>query len=179
MPTKQPWTGEPHNRIHEDNRVRLTLLSLLAAVASFGSDSTYGPLWLYKGTWKATKNVKNADPITNTIRNDCAVAGRFFVCQQTINEKPGALIIFVPAGSPGSYYTQAVLQEGFATGRGELRIEGDHWTYSSKAAQKEKTMYHRTTNTFTGKNHIHFEQSESSDGEHWTITATGDEVRVK
>ena len=158
---------------------RLAVLGLLVTVPSFGDDPTYRPLWLYKGTWKATRKAQNADPITNTIRNDCAIAGRFFVCQQTINAKPGALIIFVPSSSTGNYFTQAVLQEGFATGRGELRIEGDHWTYSSKGEQNGKTTYHRTTNVFTGKNNIHFEQSESSDGEHWTITATGDEVRVK
>lgn len=69
--------------------------------------------------------------------------------------------MFVPATAPGNYYTQAVLPEGWATGRGELRIDGDHWTYSSKTEQDGKTVYHRTTNVFSGKNRIHFEQAES------------------
>jgi len=107
------------------------------------------------------------------------MAGRFFACQQTINGKPGALIIFVPSGQPGHYYTQAVLQEGFATGRGELQIEGERWTYSSKSDQNGRTLYHRTINVFSGKNRIHFEQSESSDGQNWTTTASGDNVRIK
>jgi hypothetical protein len=158
---------------------RIAILVLLVLAPAFGKDPAYEPLWLYKGAWKGTRKAGNAAPVTNTIKNDCALAGRFFVCQQTVDGKPGALLIFVPAGSPGSYYTQAVLQEGFATGRGELRIEGNRWTYSSKAERNGKTTYHRTTNVFTGKDRIHSEQLESNDSEHWTITATGDLVRVR
>ena len=64
------------------------------------------------------------------------------------------------------------------TGRGELRIDGDHWTYSSKTEQDGKTVYHRTTNVFSGKNRIHFEQAESTDGQSWSVTGSGEEVRT-
>src|SRR5579883_1760776 len=79
----------------------------------------------------------------------------------------------------GHYYTQAVTMEGLATGRGDLLIEGDRWTYSSKSKQDGKDVFHRTTNRFSGTNRIHFEQAESPDGEHWVVKMSGDEQRVE
>lgn len=71
------------------------------------------------------------------------------------------------------------MPSGLAAGRGELEIAGDHWTYSSKYQDDSgKTIYHHTTNIFTGKDKIHYEQSESTDGEHWTVKGGGDEVRI-
>ena len=50
------------------------------------------------------------------ITNECARIGQFFGCQQTINVKPGALILFLPAAHAGNYYMRAVTAEGLATG---------------------------------------------------------------
>jgi hypothetical protein len=137
-------------------------------------DSAYAPLWLYKGSWEVKAVGAKADKLTN----DCNLIGKYFGCQQTVNGRLSALIIFIPADKPGHYYTQAVLPEGWAVGRGELEIEGDHWTYHSKETENGKTTYYRTTNLFSGKDNIHFELSESSDGEHWKVTKSGDEVRT-
>ena len=68
--------------------------------------------------------------------------------------------------------------EGRATGRGELEISGNRWVFTSSWNQGSKTTRYRTTNVFTDKNHIHFEQEESSDGVHWETKDSGDEVRV-
>ena len=62
-------------------------------------------------------------------------------------------------------------------GRGELKIEGNRWTYSGKSEKDGKVTYHRTINTFTGTDKIHSESSDSPDGEHWTVTHTGDLLR--
>ncbi len=149
---------------------------LLAAAAAHGADA-YTPLWLYQGTWKAQSKSETAP---KTIANQCARMGQFFGCQQTVDGKPGALILFLPRdGAPGHYYTQAVNMEGRALGRGDLLIEGSRWTYSSQSVEDGKTTYYRTTNEFTGKNRIHFEVSDSSDGEHWRVTMSGDEQRTK
>ena len=160
-------------------KTTLLLLVSLIVVPLAAAEDLYRPLRLYAGSWSATKHtIPSAPAVTQIIVNDCAMAGRFFVCQQTVDGKPAALIIFVPAASPGDYYTQAVLQEGWATGRGELHIDGDRWTYSSKAEEEGKTTYFRTTNVFSGKDRIHFEMSESPDGKEWKVTASGDEVRT-
>ena len=143
------------------------------------SDAAYTPLRLYAGTWRVTRKDMAPGAKADELINDCALVGRFFACQQTVNGTPGALIIFVPvAKNPGHYYTQNVLQEGRATGRGDLEISGDHWVYSSTWDQGGKTTYYRTTNLFTGKDHIHFEQQESSNGKDFKVTNSGDEVRV-
>ncbi len=148
-----------------------------AAGLAHGADA-YTALRLYQGTWKATSQSAGGAPTSKIIANECARIGQFFGCQQTIDGKAGALILFLPAGQPGHYYTQAITNEGFATGRGELLIEGDRWMYSSKSKQDGKDVFHRTTNDFTGANRIHFEQAESADGEHWVVKASGDEEKV-
>lgn len=154
--------------------VFFTLLAGSSVLAFAEPDSAYAPLWLYKGNWE----VRSAGAKADKLSNECNLIGKYFACQQTVNGKLSALIIFIPADKPGHYYTQAVLPEGWAAGRGELEIEGDHWTYRSKATEKDKTTYYRTTNVFSGKDNIHFEISESPDGEHWTLTKSGDEART-
>ena len=109
--------------------------------------------------------------------NRCALVGRYFTCQQTINGKQGNLLVFVAAEKPGHFYTQNITPEGRATGRADLEISGDHWTYTSTWDQGGKTTYYRTTNVFTGKSKIHFEQEESSDGKDYKVTGSGDEVK--
>jgi hypothetical protein len=162
--------------------MRLFTKALLTVTAGalgvlYAADA-YTPLRLYQGTWKATSQSASGVATTKIIANECARIGQFFGCQQTIDGKPGALILFLPAGQPGHYYTQAVTVEGFATGRGDLLIEADRWTYSSKSKQDGKDMFHRTTNEFSGANRIHYEQAESPDGEHWVVKATGDEQKA-
>jgi hypothetical protein len=140
-------------------------------------DAQYAPLWLYQGNWIVTPKNAVAGAKPDRLENQCGKIGRYFACQQTVNGKVGSLIIFIPAEKSGHYYTQAVLPEGWATGRGELQIEGDHWTYLGKDESNGKTTYYRTTNEFTGKDRIHYEQAESPDGQHWTAKNSGDEKR--
>lgn len=142
------------------------------------ADAVYAPLWLYKGSWELKQSNTKTGTASDYIANVCGLVGKFFACQQTVNGKLSSLVIFIPRDKPGQYYTQAVLPEGLAAGRGELEIGGDLWTYRSQATDKGKTMYYRTTNVFTGKDKIHFEVSESPDGEHWTVTKSGDETRT-
>ncbi len=153
---------------------RLALLAL-ASAPLFAADP-YEPLMLYQGSWEA--KMKGAEKPDRLV-NDCARVGRFYTCQQTVNGKPGALLVFVPAENPGLYYTQAILPDGHANGRAELRIDGNTWTYSSKSEENGKTTYHRTLNTFTGRDKIHYEIADSGDGKTWNVTLSGDEQRTK
>ncbi len=155
----------------------LPMAGLLAAASAFGLDPAYQPLTLYKGSWLVTPKTQST-PSTDLLRNDCAMAGRFFACQQTVNGKPGSLLVIVPASKPGDYYTQTVQQEGWANGRGALHIDGNVWTYSGKSEENGKTTWQKTTNLFTGRDRIHYEVSVSQDGVNWTVTAAGDEVRT-
>jgi hypothetical protein len=155
----------------------LTLTCTLADAAPV-ADPVYAPLWLYQGTWRITSNTAGAKP--DELKNQCALVGKYFVCQQTVNGQPGALLIFIPAdNNAGHYHTQNVNAQGRATGVGDLEISGDRWVFSSRWEQGGgKITYYRTTNVFIGKNHIHYEQAESSNGKDWKVANSGDEVRV-
>jgi len=157
----------------------LAILFPLAASALLAADPQFEPLWLYQGTWQFTMNAATGSaPVSNKIQNDCVENGQFFLCQQTVDGKVTALLAFTPGESKGHYYTQPVLPDGHAAGRGELEIEGDRWTYPSKEEENGKTKYYRITNVFSGKDRIHFERSESSDGKTWKVLASGDEVHT-
>lgn len=163
-----------------------TWLSLLLPIVFFGvpaaqgtaPDAVYAPLWLYNGSWHVTKKDQPAGAKPDELLNQCALIGKYLSCQQTVNGAVSALLIFLPAKSAAQYYTQSVMPDGRAGGRGDLTISGDKWTYFSSWNQGGKSIYYRTINTFMGKNRIHFEQQESSDNKEWKTTSSGDEVRI-
>ncbi len=76
---------------------------------------------------------------------------------------PSELLVFLPAKTAGQYYTQSIMPDGRAGGRGDLAIEGDKWIYLSNWNQGGKTTFYRTTNVFSGKDRIHYEQQESTE----------------
>lgn len=158
------------------------ILLPLAGSVLLAADSPFEPLWLYQGTWQFTMNAPGSaagsTPVSNKIQNDCADIGQFFLCQQTVDGKVAALLTFTPSQTKGTYFTQPILPDGHAAGRGELEIQGDRWTYPSQEEENGKTKYYRITNVFSGKDRIHFERSESSDGKTWKVLASGDEVHT-
>ncbi len=99
------------------------------------SDVAYQPLRLYQGDWQSTTAGTGK---SDHISNQCALIGKYFGCQQTVNGKISALIVFVPAETAGHYYTQAVLPEGWAAGRGELEISGQTWIITVKRPKRAK-----------------------------------------
>jgi hypothetical protein len=150
-------------------------LALLAIILNAQPSRAADPLWLYNGAWQVTRK-PGAPP--EQLKNECAYVGKFFACQQTVNGQLSALMVFVPKDKPGQYFTQSINPQGRATGRGDLEISGDRWIYTSNWDEGGKTTFYRTTNVFTGKTHIHFEQEESSDGKQWKVTGSGEEVRA-
>ena len=154
--------------------VAAALLLPAGSVASRSPDPVYDPLWLYNGTWTATSNPGDKH---DTIANECARVGTYFACQQTVNGKLAALVVFLPLDKQGHYATQGIDAAGAALGRGKLEIAGDHWTYDGGDRSGDSTVYYRTSNSFTGRDRIHFQVATSKDGRNWTVTREGDEVR--
>jgi hypothetical protein len=144
----------------------------------YAADSSFDSLWLYQGSFDVTMNIPGSKPVSNKIQNDCADFGQYFVCQQTVDGKVVALLIFTPGETKGHYYTNPMFPNGRVAGRGDLELDGDRWTYPSKEEENGVTKYYKITNVFSGKDRIHFERSESADGKTWTTLATGDEVRT-
>jgi hypothetical protein len=164
--------------------LRTIALIVLALANQIGrntesSDTTHTPLSLYTGSWQVTRKSADKAGKPEQLANHCALLGKYFVCQQTVDGSEGGLVIFIPAEKPGHYYTETITPDGRPTGRADLEIAGNRWTYSSRWPQGNgKITYYRTTKVFTGKNHIHFEQAESPDGTQWTEKDSGDEVRT-
>jgi hypothetical protein len=163
-----------------EDSLRLILLLTIAigAGAAPSADSIFASLRLYQGKWQVTRANQSAGAKPDELVNQCASLGRYFACAQTINGQHGNLMVFVATDKAGHFYTQNITPEGRATGRADLEIAGDKWTYNSTWDQGGKTMFYRTTNTFSGKNKIHFEQAESSNGTDYKVTGSGDEVRL-
>ncbi len=157
----------------------VAVLAVSATTALAAEDDPYAPLKLYDGTWNAT----TSNGKTTAIENHCARTGLFFACEQVVNGKPAALVVFLPRdrGAEGRVYlTQALTAAGDKPGAWRvLTIDGDHWVYSGAAKPRAKARRERTVNTFSGTDFIHFEVQSSTDGKTWTTTMSGDEHRVR
>lgn len=154
-------------------------IPLQRAQTSRGADPRFAALWLYHGSWNVSRMGAGSTTKPDKLVNECAVLGTYFACAQNVNGNSSGLLVFIPSDKQGIYYTQTIALDGRATGKADLQISGDHWIFSSRWPQENgKILYYRTINIFYGDNRIHFEQSESPDGTHWTLKNAGDEVRV-
>lgn len=156
----------------------LLLMLFTLALSAGAADPAFAPLWSYNGSWRVTPASSNAGGKPYQLAVECAIVGNYFTCQQTTEGRAGGLLVIVPAGQPGRYNTQTIMPDGRATGRDELEISGNQWTFRSRRQEGTKTTQYRTLYSFSGKDHIHFEQAQSSDGKQWTVTNSGDQIRT-
>ncbi len=167
-----------------------TIVSLIAGLCLFffglpaasAEPDAYTPLKLYEGTWqvKISATEKKSDHLVN----HCALTGTFFSCEQELNGKTAALVIFLPVGHSGAsaleYRTLAVLPDASQPGDwGHLVIDGNTWTYTWTQKEGEKTVEMRNVNRFQDNNHIHFDLQKRGDDGNWKTTLVGDEYRTK
>jgi hypothetical protein len=154
----------------------LMLFSL--AISAAAADPAFAPLSVYEGSWRVTPAASNAGAKPYQLAVECALVGKYFTCQQTTEGRAGSLLVIIPAEHPGHYNTQTIMPDGRATGRDELEISGNQWTFRSRRQEGTKTTQYRTLYTFSGKDRIHFEQAQSNDGKQWTVTNSGDQIRI-
>lgn len=191
------WLGwEKHVRSERENPMRgkgilsegiwafiLIFWAGTFAGISLGVDSDpYAPLKLYDGNWEV--KMGGAEPKTDHLENHCALTGLFFSCEQKVNGKSGALVVFLPVGKTArgalEYRTQALMPDASKAGEwGHLVIDGDTWIYTWENGDANKPVHWRNTNHFTGKDKIHFEVQNSEDGTNWKTQMAGDEERKK
>lgn len=153
------------------------------AVAIFGTDrDPYAALKLYDGKWDV--KVRVPERRTDQLENRCTRTGLFFACEQILNGKSSALVVFLPLSkSPKggqAYRTQALLADASKAGEwGRLVIDGNTWTYSWVGGDEKKPMQFRNINHFTSRNAMHFEVQNSENGTTWQTQMAGDEDRRK
>jgi hypothetical protein len=153
-------------------------VSALATPARLSAQTPFAALQRYDGRWLLHRSVRDTVGSNLTIVNVCSRVGAYFACDQSVNGSKSELLVFLPGDQPGHFVTQSLTPAGVANARGELEIDGERWTYRSRADRAGKITWYRTTNSFSGPDHIHYEQSESEDGEHWRVVGSGDEVRI-
>ncbi len=155
----------------------LIFVLLAVPAANLSATDVFAPITLYQGEWRLTPAISGHG--SDVISNQCHRYTEYFACQQSVNGKVKALVIYVYAGMAGHYKSQVVLPTGKSLGAvGNLLIERDHWTFSSNDVEGAKATWYRTTNDFHGKNQIHFEVAHSADGKNWIVDHKGDERRT-
>jgi hypothetical protein len=143
-------------------------------------DAAYTPLKLYEGKWLVAPAAGEKEPAR--FENHCARTGLFFVCEQVVPGKPGALVVFLPVAKTEAgyeYHTTSLSTDASPAGDwGKLTIQGSRWVYSWDSTSDGKKIRWRNTNTFSGPDQIHFEISRSDDDQTWKTVKSGDEHRI-
>jgi hypothetical protein len=140
----------------------------------------FAPLKVYEGSWTVvSQHTMAGDGRPDTLVNHCTEETSFYTCEQVVNGKPLALLVFTATDDPMKFHTQPVLPNGEPAGRSDLTIAGDRWTFLNTITDSTgKQTFYKTVNVFTGRDKIHFEQYESMDNKTWTRKNEGEEVRV-
>ncbi len=131
--------------------------------------NAFAPLTVYNGNWIL-------NPGGEKLSNHCHASDAFYTCEQVLNGKAVAMLVFVALDKPGSYRSQVLLTNGKPGGSSNLTIDGSHWTFLTADDSGKPTL--RVDNYFKDRDHIHFEQFKADASGAWTKTGEGDEVRV-
>jgi hypothetical protein len=147
----------------------------------------FTPLAVYNGTWtvQAEHPWSGAAPGTpgnptlDHLVSRCQRFTLYFACEQTVNGKTQALLVYTVGSSPGKFHCRFISPDGLAGGRGDLTLDGNHWTYLDKPPPTLKGNWSRVENFILDHDHIRFEEYESADeGKTWTKTNSGTEERA-
>jgi hypothetical protein len=141
----------------------------------------FAPLFVYDGTWTVLGEhpwsgsaVGSADRLVST----CRAFSLYFACEQKVNGKVQGLLIYSVGNSAGHLHSRLIAPDGLAAARGDLTLDGNHWTYLDKPPATLKGNWSRVENTILDHDHIQFEEWESADeGRTWKKTNSGTEVR--
>jgi hypothetical protein len=143
----------------------------------------YAPLQLYDGKWDLA-STPAGHQITH-LENHCVKTGLFFVCEQIVNGKSEALVVFLPlaissAGTAQEYRMEVLNADASpASEWSKLTIDGDRWVYSWESMEDGKKISWRNINTFTGADQIHYEIQRLEALNTWKTVKDGQENRHK
>jgi hypothetical protein len=154
------------------------VLALVLGVLQAVSAGTLEPLTVYNGSWTVAPAAHDGStPKADQLTNHCHMVDAFYTCEQVVNGKPVALLVFTPTATPGLLHSQVILPDGNPGGKAsELTIAGPHWTFLNKD-DKGKPAF-RVENFFSGRDKIHYEQWKATADGSWEKVGEGDEVRV-
>lgn len=166
-------------------RLPCLLLSLMSAAALAASPADgLDAIAVYAGSWQIQMHhldtpYSKAGIEHTRLHNQCWRGQAFYACEQVVDGKPAALVVFLRGKGSGHYVTHAIPADGGHANDGTLEIQGDRWTFPWQFDDHGKTIHARVVNVFDGHDAIDFRQEYSADGVHWTAMATGRETRVR
>jgi hypothetical protein len=161
------------------------VLAWVLATASLASAANgIDTIYAYEGTWKCeTEHFKTAysEPKkeSTTLRNDCWRSGGYFACDQFVDGKSVALIVFTYDAKEDVFHNYAVPVDGGEASSGKLLVKGNVWTFPWQATSKTngQPIYFHVVNVFTTPDAIEYRQEFSSDQAHWTVMSKGVEKK--
>jgi len=156
------------------------VLALAPAAAAAGIET----IAAYKGAWQIEiENYKTAfseaGKESTSLQNDCWSSAGFYACDQIVNGKSSALLVFTYDEKTDMYGTYAIPAGGGNANHGTLLIRGNVWTYPWEQTENGHTTYFRVVNVFTAPDTIEFRREFSTDKQHWTAMAKGIEKKQK
>jgi hypothetical protein len=141
----------------------------------------FAPLAIYDGTWTVLADHPWSGGIPGTrdqLVSRCQRFTVYFVCEQSVNGKAQSLLVYTAGNSSGQLHCRLVTPDGLVGGRGDLTLDGNHWTYLDKPPPTLKGNWSRVENFILDHDHIRFEEYESADeGKSWIKTNSGMEHR--
>lgn len=137
----------------------------------------------YAGSWQTDIQYRNT-PYSKQyeakyrLRNDCWRSAGYYACDQFVDGKSQALLVFLydPVKGYSSYPIPVGGAEAVHPGR--LLIDGNVWTFPWQTREDGKITYFHVINTWTSPDGIDFRQEYSEDGKRWILMAAGHETRV-
>lgn len=155
----------------------LLLLLLHPIAATITTDSPLAAITAYNGSWKVTPAAAPGQPVkVDSLVNHCTMDDAFYTCEQVVNRKAIALVVFVATDKPGSFRTWGRTAGGKAGGASELTIAGPHWTFLSSDVAGKPSF--RVENVWTGRDRIHSEQFQAAADGSWTKVGEQTTVRA-
>ncbi|MDE2091588.1 MAG: hypothetical protein KGJ08_06800 [Gammaproteobacteria bacterium] len=138
---------------------------------------------VYAGTW-ITETGHFATPYSKvgkdsaTIKNDCWRSGDYYACNQYVNGKSRALLIYTYDAKDNTYTVYPVVAGKDDVQTSKLIIHGNIWTFPWDTKEKGKTTYFRVINVFTAPDTIEHREEYSLDRVHWYPMAQGYENKI-
>jgi hypothetical protein len=164
----------------------LLFAALQTAPAVSPAASPFAPLDIYDGHWSVrAEHPWGGGPAGSVDRliSQCHRFTAYFACEQTVNGKPEAMLVYTAEATPTDgklvhLHSRLINPAGLSGGRGDLTLDGNHWTYLDKPPAPLKGNWSRVENFIVDHDHIRFEEYESPDeGKTWTLTNRGTETR--
>jgi hypothetical protein len=153
------------------------VVSSLACAAEVDTFARYAGTWKMQMSYVESAHSK-ARTESMTVKNDCWHSDNFYVCNQIIDDKSRALIVFFydPVAKRFGSYPIAVGAD--TVHPANVLVDEKSITFPYDIEDNGKTVHMRIVNTFTTADTLDFRQEYSDDGQKWVTMATGVEHRV-